>query len=197
MARQRRTARRAAARTQVCACIACCAFLCQAVAFFCYFRGTRPLSSGASPPTATPLPPPPPPSPPPAFSTIIPTSTLADIPLSVGAKPPARIAQLIHQSWRDGGFPKGLFNWRWQQGLLDLNPGWKLMKWTDESSRALIAQDYPWFLSTYDAYPSYIQRCDAARYFILYHYGGVYADLDIECSRRFRVVAYTHTWMHV
>ena len=30
------------------------------------------------------------------------------------------------------------------------------------------------FLATYDAYPSYIQRCDAARYFIIYTHGGLY-----------------------
>ena len=75
---------------------------------------------------------------------------------------------------------------------MDLNPGWKLVKWTDESSRALIAREYPWFLPTYDAYPSYIQRSDAARYFIVYHHGGVYADLDIECSKPFAPVLASH-----
>jgi mannosyltransferase OCH1-like enzyme len=103
-----------------------------------------------------------------------------------------RIPKLLHQSWRDGGFPKTLFNWRWQQGLLDLNPEWRLMKWTDETSRALIAEHYSWFLPTYDAYPSYIQRCDASRYFIVYHHGGVYADLDIECSKPFAPVLGAH-----
>jgi len=98
------------------------------------------------------------------------------------------IPKLIHQSWRDGGFPKDMFNWRWQAGLETLNPDWKLMHWTDESSRQLIASEYPWFLKTYDAYPSYIQRCDAARYFIIYHHGGVYADLDMECFRPFEPV---------
>lgn len=98
------------------------------------------------------------------------------------------IPQLIHQSWRDGGFPKTMFNWRWQAGLQALNPGWTLMRWTDNSSRQLIAEHYPWFLTTYDAYPSYIQRCDAARYFVVYHYGGVYADLDIECFQPFAPV---------
>jgi mannosyltransferase OCH1-like enzyme len=103
-----------------------------------------------------------------------------------------RIPRLIHQSWRDDGFPKTLFNWRWQQGLLDLNPGWRLVRWTDNSSRALIATQYAWFLPTYDAYPSYIQRSDAARYFIIYHHGGVYADLDIECSKPFAPVLAAH-----
>ena len=49
----------------------------------------------------------------------------------------------------------------------------------------------PWhrrFLATYDAYPSYIQRCDAARYFIIYTHGGLYADLDYECTKPFAPV---------
>jgi hypothetical protein len=130
-----------------------------------------------------------------------------------------------------------------QAGLVDLNPGWTLMRWTDASSRRLIATEYRWFLAAYDAYPSYIQarrwhrcrrrlraarrapaqparprirpcmrptcptasrtqptsslcrfaiapaqRSDAARYFIVYHYGGVYLDLDYECSRPFAPV---------
>eukprot|EP00965_Chrysotila_dentata_P253034 6211030-Pleurochrysis_carterae.AAC.2 len=98
------------------------------------------------------------------------------------------IPKLIHQSWRDGGFPKTMFNWRWQANMVELNPGWKHLQWTDNSSRELIAREYPWFLPMYDAYPSYIQRTDAARYFIMYHHGGVYADLDIECFRPFEPV---------
>jgi len=95
------------------------------------------------------------------------------------------IPKVFHQSWRDDGFPKDLFNWRWQAGLVRLNPEWRLMRWTDNSSRALIASEYPWFLAHYDAYPSYIQRSDAARYFIVHRHGGVYLDLDYECSRPF------------
>ena len=105
---------------------------------------------------------------------------------SAGRVPAAgQIPMLVHQSWRDDGFPKDMFNFRWQEAILALNPGWKLMRWTDATSRQLIADDFPWFLSAYDAYPSYIQRCDAARYFIMYSHGGLYADLDYECTKPF------------
>ena len=57
------------------------------------------------------------------------------------------------------------------------------MLWTDAGSREFIANHYPWFLDTFDAYPYPIQRADAIRYFVLYHYGGVYIDLDIGCLR--------------
>lgn len=58
------------------------------------------------------------------------------------------------------------------------------MLWTDASSREFIAEQYPWFLDTFDSYPYPIQRADAIRYFILHYYGGVYLDLDIGCLRR-------------
>lgn len=57
------------------------------------------------------------------------------------------------------------------------------MLWTDASSREFIAEHYPWFLDTFDGYTYPIQRADAIRYFILYHYGGIYLDLDIGCLR--------------
>lgn len=58
------------------------------------------------------------------------------------------------------------------------------MLWTDADSRDFIAKEYPWFLDTFDAYIYPIQRADAIRYFVLYHYGGVYLDLDVGCRRR-------------
>jgi mannosyltransferase OCH1-like enzyme len=53
------------------------------------------------------------------------------------------------------------------------------MLWTDDTLRALVAEHYAWFLPFYDHYPRNISRADVSRLFILYHYGGVYADLDI------------------
>ena len=57
------------------------------------------------------------------------------------------------------------------------------MLWTDAGSREFIAEHYPWFLDTFDNYTYPIQRADAIRYFVLYHFGGVYIDLDIGCIR--------------
>lgn len=38
-------------------------------------------------------------------------------------------------------------------------------------------------MDTFDGYTYPIQRADAIRYFVLYHYGGIYIDLDIGCLR--------------
>lgn len=57
------------------------------------------------------------------------------------------------------------------------------MLWTDAGSREFIANNYPWFLETFDGYTYPIQRADAIRYFVLHHYGGIYLDLDVGCLR--------------
>lgn len=65
------------------------------------------------------------------------------------------------------------------------NPTLQYLYWDQETVEALIATDYPWFLDTYRTYRYPVQRADAARYFILHRYGGVYVDLDTRCRRSF------------
>jgi mannosyltransferase OCH1-like enzyme len=63
------------------------------------------------------------------------------------------------------------------------HPHWNYTLWTDDALRQLVATHYPWLLPTYDAYPYDTQRWDASRYALLHHYGGVYADLDLQPTR--------------
>ncbi|CAK1358817.1 unnamed protein product [Cercospora beticola] len=63
------------------------------------------------------------------------------------------------------------------------NPNFTITTWNASASRALLETHYPWFLPTYDSYRYPIQRVDAIKYFILYHFGGIYMDLDIACRR--------------
>ncbi|KAI0081708.1 hypothetical protein K474DRAFT_1132978 [Panus rudis PR-1116 ss-1] len=92
-----------------------------------------------------------------------------------------RIPRILHQSWKSETLPT-----RWvnvSQSCRDMNPDYEYKLWTDASGREFIAENYPWFLDTYDGYTYTIQRADAIRYFILYHFGGVYLDLDIGCTQ--------------
>nr|GAT59888.1 glycosyltransferase family 32 protein [Mycena chlorophos] len=92
-----------------------------------------------------------------------------------------RIPRILHQTWKTGSLPeayKGI-----SQACRDMMPDYEYMLWTDESSREFIARHYPWFLNTFDDYSYAILRADAIRYFVLYHYGGVYLDMDIGCLR--------------
>lgn len=89
------------------------------------------------------------------------------------------ISRIIHQTWKTHEVPKKLTGC--QDTFRRFHPQWEYMLWTDEDLRTLIAEHYEWFLPYYDGYPHHIQRVDAARYFIMFHYGGVYADLDMQC----------------
>ncbi|KAJ7228542.1 glycosyltransferase family 32 protein [Mycena pura] len=92
-----------------------------------------------------------------------------------------RIPRILHQTWKTCTLPE---KWRSiSQECRDMMPDYEYMLWTDESSREFIARHYPWFLNTFDDYSYAILRADAIRYFVLYHYGGIYMDLDIGCLR--------------
>lgn len=97
---------------------------------------------------------------------------------------PARIPQIIHQTWKTSVVPD-----QWASSAAKYQAltaeGWEYKLWTDEDNRNLIRDHYPWFLEQFDAYPHPIQRADAVRYFILHKYGGVYSDLDIQPKANF------------
>ncbi|VZH89530.1 unnamed protein product [Fusarium fujikuroi] len=59
--------------------------------------------------------------------------------------------------------------------------------WTDEGAREFLKEEFPWYLDTWDNYPFPIQRADAIRYFVLYHFGGIYMDMDTYCNSSFPV----------
>ena len=91
------------------------------------------------------------------------------------------IPRILHQTWKDENIPD-----RWIKPhtmCRKMHPNWEIIGWTDKSTREFIAEKYPQFLHTYDSYPYPIERVDAARYFIMYHFGGVYLDLDIGCYK--------------
>jgi mannosyltransferase OCH1-like enzyme len=72
-----------------------------------------------------------------------------------------------------------------QQSWKEKFPDWQYMFWNDDDLENLIKTDYPWFYDTYKGYDKQIKRVDAARYFILHKYGGMYADMDYECVNNF------------
>ena len=74
------------------------------------------------------------------------------------------------------------------------HPGWEYRFWTDADLADFVRRRYPRLWPLFRSYPDAIQRVDAARYMLLHHYGGLYADLDLLCIhplddyRRHRVV---------
>jgi len=98
-----------------------------------------------------------------------------------GGSSETSIPKILHQTYKRATLPPRLEAYRnsWKRLL----PGWEHRMWLDEDNRNLVKEHYPWFLATYDSYDQEIKRVDAARLFMLHHYGGVYADTDIEALR--------------
>eukprot|EP00658_Telonema_sp_P-2_P025954 TRINITY_DN20471_c0_g1_i3.p1 TRINITY_DN20471_c0_g1~~TRINITY_DN20471_c0_g1_i3.p1 ORF type:complete len:530 (+),score=112.19 TRINITY_DN20471_c0_g1_i3:56-1645(+) len=89
------------------------------------------------------------------------------------------IPKIIHQTYKVREPLPGAWNSTpdaWQK----MHPGWDYKFWTDVSMREFVEKEYSWFLPTYDAYQYPIQRADVIRYLAVYHYGGIYADLDLQ-----------------
>jgi len=99
----------------------------------------------------------------------------------VRAQVKLELPKIIHHQWKTETIPKGLFT-DFQAKFRELfpEPEYTYMLWTDEKARNLIKNDFPFFLQAFDNYKYGIQRADATRYFVLYKYGGLYADLDYE-----------------
>ncbi|ANB15855.1 mannosylinositol phosphorylceramide synthase catalytic subunit SUR1 [Sugiyamaella lignohabitans] len=103
------------------------------------------------------------------------------------------VPKIIHQTYKNETIPEP-----WlapQKSVRDLHPDFEYILWTDETARNFIKEHYDWFLPTYDNYPYPIMRADVMRYFILYHYGGVYIDLDNGCDFRIDPLLAFPAWL--
>lgn len=91
------------------------------------------------------------------------------------------IPRIIHQSWKVEQVPDRwlAFQVSWRKN----HPDYEYRFWTDEANRAFVARAFPDLLTVYDGYRHPINRADLARYLVVCHYGGVYADLDCESLR--------------
>ena len=97
------------------------------------------------------------------------------------------IPKHIFQTWKSHTIIPDNFRY-WSQTWKKHNPDYKYTLWDDAENRAFISDKFPWFLQTFDGYRKNIQRADAVRYFFLYYYGGIYADMDFECLKPFNAL---------
>lgn len=61
-----------------------------------------------------------------------------------------------------------------------VGPNFSIKVWNGTAARGFMEEHYDWMLSPYNGYKHPIQ---AFEYFLLWHYGGVYRNLDISCRR--------------
>ena len=82
----------------------------------------------------------------------------------------------IHQTWKSHNVPehlkKQVRSWREQ------NPNCRYKLWDDKECYLFIKDKFPDFLKTYNLLNKPVMKADLFRYLVVYHYGGVYADID-------------------
>lgn len=103
----------------------------------------------------------------------------------------SRNGQIIHQIWF-GTIPNKrnaaetykkfkLYRDSWKIK----NPTWFHIEWSKKLGEKVVKAFFPEHYDLYKNYQYEIQRCDLLRYFILYRYGGIYADMDYYCNKPF------------
>jgi hypothetical protein len=100
---------------------------------------------------------------------------------NIGMNTKRKIPRIIHQTWISEDIPEPVvpFVKSWQKHM----PDWEYWFWSDQDADDFISTIFPSFYKMYRDYPENIQRADAIRYFILYEFGGVYADFDVKALR--------------
>ncbi|PYI14635.1 mannosyl phosphorylinositol ceramide synthase SUR1 [Aspergillus violaceofuscus CBS 115571] len=93
------------------------------------------------------------------------------------------IPRIIHRTWRHltSDIPS-----EWSNATTSCqaqNPECQQYIWTDETAHQFIARHFPWYLAAYTDHLLPMQRVDALRYFLLWHYGGVFLDPELGCRR--------------
>lgn len=88
------------------------------------------------------------------------------------------IPKKIHKIWWQGSseIPDKYHNYNmtWYSN----HPEWDIIIWDEGKIMQFIKNDYPEWEEIYKLYPHMIQKIDLSKYLILYHYGGVYVDMD-------------------
>ncbi|WP_321418955.1 glycosyltransferase [uncultured Desulfobacter sp.] len=88
------------------------------------------------------------------------------------------MSKIIHQMWLQG---KDCCPTRYLSSVkkwIDINPTYQHIFWDEKKISKFLKDHFPEYKNQWLNLNKPIKKCDAARYFILYHFGGVYADLD-------------------
>lgn len=94
------------------------------------------------------------------------------------------IPKYIHQVYLGFDNPEMPDKWKKNHEMWKkIHPDHEVLLWNMENSLKLMQKINPDFIKIFKSYPHNIQRADAIRPFILYEYGGIYADLDTYPNR--------------
>ena len=100
------------------------------------------------------------------------------------------IPHIIHQQWSSYQIPAAAVPY--VKSVVDLHPDWQYWFWTDDDRECYMRSRHPELLDLFDnnyTEPSY--RTSLVQYLLLYDYGGVYLDLDVQALKPLDI------WTHI
>ena len=71
-----------------------------------------------------------------------------------------------------------------RRGCQSVNPGYNARLYDDASSRNFVLRYFPEWIELYDMLDKPVMKADMWRYLVLYQFGGVYFDLDVQCYEK-------------
>ena len=86
------------------------------------------------------------------------------------------IPKLIHQTYKNHNLPETYK--MCQTEIKRLHPDFEYRFYTDEDMDRLMKTEFPEYYDKFNELPRMIMKIDMFRYFLMYKYGGLYADMD-------------------
>lgn len=115
--------------------------------------------------------------------------TDSDLNISKYANDNPIIPHIIHQYWDDyDAVPQVYINYI--KTVIEHHPNWEYWFLTNADVDCYFKTKHPEFEKVYQNYSSPIAKADVMRYFILYDYGGIYLDLDMEVLKPLDIWTY-------
>ena len=86
---------------------------------------------------------------------------------------------IVHQTWRSKDLSEPLMSYCHSWKRLNLNSEYRF--YNDADCLAFVRGEFPHLAGLYEELPFPILRADFFRYLAIYRFGGLYADVDMEC----------------
>jgi mannosyltransferase OCH1-like enzyme len=102
-----------------------------------------------------------------------------------------KIPKIIHQIYENIDVPKHLLtiSETWKEN----HSGWEYRFWNKLAIDSFLQSHCSEYILQYQSFPYDVQRWDAIRYLILFHFGGLYVDMDYECIAPLDALLYDST----
>lgn len=95
----------------------------------------------------------------------------------------SKIPKIIIQTWKDNDIPDKYKNLVASFRRFNPESEYKYLFFDDNAIDKFLRENYPEYYKTFLKLPVVIQKIDFFRYIAVYHYGGFYFDLDMECYK--------------